>query len=132
MNGFVSKPVAPERLAAVIEAVMINGATDATTVVGWPLLDERVLDLLARDIGDAGANDVVRLFLSVVPRMIDRLEQSFASRGCVLLREVHTLAGAACSVGLLRVGHAAADIELTLAGAEPDGEQLAGCWHCCT
>ena len=99
---------------------------DATTVGGWPLLDERVLGLLANEIGDDGANDVVRLFLTGAPRMIDRLEQSFASRGRVLLREVHTLASAACSVGLLRVGHVAADIERTFASAEPSGVRLAG------
>jgi len=105
---------------------MMDDDAEAATVGGWPILDESVLGLLARDIGEDGANDVVRLFLAGAPRMIDRLERSFASRGRVLLREVHTLASAACSVGLLRVGHAAAEIEQTFADAEPGEDQLAG------
>ena len=44
MDGFVSKPVTAERLAAAIEAVMIAGAVTPTGESVLPLLDERVLD----------------------------------------------------------------------------------------
>lgn len=96
----------------------------AAAAGGLPLLDERVLTLLAEDIGEDGAADVVRLFLTESPRMIDQLEQSSVSRGRALLRDVHTLASAARSVGLLRVGHAAADIEEMLAHEDPGSERL--------
>jgi len=58
--------------------------------------------------------------------MIARLEQAFTTRGRSLLREVHTLASSARSVGLLRVGHAAAALEQAMEGEEPDAERLAG------
>ena len=89
---------------------MMDDDADAATVGGWPLLDERVLGLLAKDLGEDSANDVVRLFLTGAPRMIDRLERSFASPGWVLLR----------------IGCAAADIEQTFADAEPGEDQLVG------
>ncbi len=124
MNGFASKPVTAERLAAEIEAVMTACDADAPVGDEWPLLDERVLGRLAVDIGEDGAADVVRLFLTEAPRMIHRLEQSLVTRGRALLREVHTLASAASSVGLLRVGHAAADIEQSCASNDPDEDRL--------
>jgi hypothetical protein len=124
MDGFVSKPVTAERLAAAIEAVVIVGAVTPTGESVLPLLDERVLDRLADDIGADGAVDVVRLFLAEAPRMISRLEQSSISGGRALVREVHTLASAARSVGLLRVGNTAADIEQAAATQEPDAGEL--------
>jgi len=124
MDGCVSKPVTAERLASAIEdAVRGNGAW--LSRADWPVLDEAVLLRLAGDIGEDGALQVVTLFLAEAPRMIDRLGQSCISPGRALLREVHTLASAARSVGLLRVGHAAADIEHTLGCEEPDAAQLA-------
>ncbi len=117
MDGFVSKPVTAERLAAAIEAVMMPVS---------PLLDPGVLERLAGDIGDDGVADVTRLFLSEAPRTTERLEQAINCRGHKLLREVHTLASTARSVGLLRLGNAAAQIEQTLASEEPTAEQLAG------
>ena len=115
MDGFVSKPVTAERLATAIEAV--------TTPVS-PLLDADVLDQLADDIGADGVADVTRLFLSEAPRTTERLEQAINCRGHKLLREVHTLASTARSVGLLRLGNAAAEIEQTLASEEPAAEHL--------
>lgn len=124
MDGFVSKPVTAERLATAIRTViaarMRDGAGD-----GWPLLDNRVLHHLADDIGGDGAIEVVRLFLTEAPRMVERLEQAAASQGRSLLREVHTLASAARSVGLTQVGHVATDIEKEIAAGEPCAERLA-------
>ena len=68
--------------------------------------------------------DVTRLFLSEAPRTTERLEQAINCRGHKLLREVHTLASTARSVGLLRLGNAAAEIEQTLASEEPAAEHL--------
>ena len=124
MDGFVSKPVTAERLAAAIEAVMMPGSAGPTRTPVSPLLDMGVLDQLAEDIGADGVDDVTLLFLSEAPRTIERLEQSINSRGHKLLREVHTLASTARSVGLLRLGNAAAQIEQTLASEEPAAEQL--------
>jgi CheY-like chemotaxis protein/HPt (histidine-containing phosphotransfer) domain-containing protein len=116
MNGFVSKPVNAERL----EQAMMAAAAQA-----WPLLDERVLRRLADDIGDDGVLEVVRLFIAESPAMIQRLERACTTGGRPLLREVHTLASAARSVGLLRAGHCAGDIEHAMAEASPDPERLA-------
>ena len=80
--------------------------------------------ILADDIGADGVADVTRLFLSEAPRTTERLEQAINCRGHKLLREVHTLASTARSVGLLRLGNAAAEIEQTLASEEPAAEQL--------
>ncbi len=89
-----------------------------------PLLDECTLHRLADDIGSEAVIEAVRLFLAGAPDMINRLEQACANRGSALPREVHSLAGAAGSVGLLRVGHAASDIERMVTRTEPDGETL--------
>ncbi|MEJ0015755.1 MAG: ATP-binding protein [Acetobacteraceae bacterium] len=118
MNAFVSKPAPFEQLAAAIQAVAAAGGQPVAAACARPLLDARVLGLLAEDIGQDGALDVVRLFLTEVPRMIDRLEQALVARGSALLREVHTLASASRSVGLLRLGHEAAEIEEALADGD--------------
>ena len=120
MDAVLSKPIAGEVLRAAIEQVLMNARTE------WPLLDERVLVLLAEDIGEEGVAEVGRLFLFEAPRLIERLERAFLLRGSVLLREMHTLASAARSVGLQRVGHLAADIEHAMAKEEPSPQQLAG------
>ncbi len=118
MNDFVGKPVNAARLAAAIEAVV---ATEDT-----PLFDERVLEGLANDIGPDGVVEVVLLFLTEAPRMTERLEQACTGRSRTLLREVHTLASAARSVGLMQLGQAAADIEQCMAREEPGLERLTG------
>ena len=67
----------------------------------------------------------MRLFLGEAPRVTERLKQASIARGATLLREVHTLASAAGSVGLLRLPQEAADIEHAMANAEPSTERLA-------
>jgi CheY-like chemotaxis protein/HPt (histidine-containing phosphotransfer) domain-containing protein len=124
MDGFVSKPVTADRLAAAIAAVVLRDSVTPTNGRVPPLLDERVLDRLADDIGADGAVDVVRLFLAEAPRMIERLERASISGGRTLVREVHTLASAARSVGLMRVGNTAGDIEQATATREPDAGEL--------
>jgi hypothetical protein len=83
-----------------------------------------VLGVLAEDIGDDGALDVVQLFLAEAPRMGERLELASIDSAGALLREVHTLASCTRSVGLLRVGYLAGEIEHAMAGAKPDPERL--------
>jgi len=56
--------------------------------------------------------------------MADRLERASISGGDALLREVHTLASATRNVGLMRVGHAAAETELSIATGEPGPDRL--------
>jgi HPt (histidine-containing phosphotransfer) domain-containing protein len=86
------------------------------------LLDEAVLHALAADLGEDGLVEVIQLFLTEAPRRADRLENA---AGSALLREVHMLASAARSVGLLRAGHAAASIELAMASTDPGPDQVA-------
>lgn len=125
MDGFVTKPVTAERLAIAIEAAIAPIVPEKAGASEWPLLDDTVLTRLAADIGEDGLVEVVQLFLTEAPRMIDRLEQGTVTGGGALLREVHTLASATRSVGLLRVGHAAADIEQTMATDDCTADQLA-------
>jgi HPt (histidine-containing phosphotransfer) domain-containing protein len=68
--------------------------------------------------------EVVQPFLTEVPRMVDRLERACVTRGCALLREVHTLASSSRTVGLLRVGQTAAGIELAMAIADPSDDRF--------
>jgi len=68
---------------------------------------------------------VATLFLAEAPRMEERLQRSSIDSGGALLREVHTLASCASSVGLLRVGYLAGEIERAMANADPEPEQLA-------
>jgi signal transduction histidine kinase/DNA-binding response OmpR family regulator len=117
MNGFASKPITAERLAAAIDA----GVSPADMS---PALDMRVLAQLAGDIGEDGTLDVVRLFLAEAPRVTERLQRACTARGATLLREVHTLASSARSVGLLKVALAAAAIEHAMASVEPSAERL--------
>jgi CheY-like chemotaxis protein len=126
MDGVVTKPVTAERLADAMRMVVVDGGAppDATPQT-WPLFDDHVLSVLAEDIGDDGALDVAHLFLAEAPRMEQRLEQSCAGSVGALLREVHTLASCARSVGLLRVGYLAGEIERAMANAEPEPERLA-------
>ena len=118
MNGFIGKPVTAERLAAGINAVV--GPADRTS-----LLDEQILAVLADDIGADGTSDVVRLFLAEVPSVRQRLDDASTGRGLALLREVHTLASSARSVGLVQFAQVAADIELTMEKGVPNPEQIA-------
>ena len=131
MNGFVGKPVTAELLAASIVTVMIPGVADAPHARAGHCWTMTVLVGLAPDIGEDGAIDVARLFLAEAPRMITRLEQSSPTPGGLLLREVHTLASATRSVGLLRVGHTAADIEQAMAADERLRIDSAICWIYC-
>jgi signal transduction histidine kinase/CheY-like chemotaxis protein len=126
MDCVVSKPVTTERLADALRMVMadVGVLPDAPPPREWPLFDEQALSVLAEDIGDDGALDVAQLFLAEAPRMAERLERSSIDSGGALLREVHTLASCARSVGLLRVGHLAGAIERAMANAEPEPEQL--------
>jgi signal transduction histidine kinase/DNA-binding response OmpR family regulator len=118
MTGFIGKPVTAERLAAAISTAV--GSADRT-----PLLDERVLTVLNGDIGADGTVDVVELFLAEAPRAMERLQQAMIDRGQALLREAHTLASSARSVGLVQLGQAAADTEQAMAQGQPSSEQLA-------
>ena len=88
------------------------------------MLDDAVLQALAGDIGDDGVLEVVSLFLSEAPAMLDRMERASVTGGRQLLREVHTLASAARNVGLLKVGDAAAEIETSLRSADAAPQHL--------
>jgi signal transduction histidine kinase/AmiR/NasT family two-component response regulator/HPt (histidine-containing phosphotransfer) domain-containing protein len=118
MNGFASKPITADLLAAAIDA-------GVSLVDTSPVLDTRVLAMLAGDIGEDGTLDVVRLFLSEAPRVTERLQRACVVRGATLLREVHTLASAARSVGLVKAAQTAADIEHAMANVEPGADRLA-------
>lgn len=61
--------------------------------------------------------------------MIERLEQALVTVGRPLLRELHTPAGAAYSVGLMPLALAAVDIEQAMASEEPSLASLTNLTH---
>ena len=58
--------------------------------------------------------------------MTERLERAIVASSATLLREMHTLASATRSAGLLQVSQSAADIEHAMASTERRVDQLAG------
>jgi HPt (histidine-containing phosphotransfer) domain-containing protein len=63
--------------------------------------------------------------------MTERLERAIVGSSAMLLREVHTLADATRSVGLLQVSQAAADIEHAMqarSAAPPNSPTFWPCW----
>jgi HPt (histidine-containing phosphotransfer) domain-containing protein len=124
MDGLVSKPVIPERLAAAIRDVIEDCDAAVVSRNELPLFDQQVLHRLADEIGVDGMAEVVELFLAQSPRMSQRLEQAIGIGGSAVLREVHTLASSTRGVGLMRVGHQAAEMELMIATIEPSAQGL--------
>jgi hypothetical protein len=55
MDGFVSKPVTAERLAAAIEEIIVPDEGDAAMIDGCPMLDETMLRRLPALLRDGVA-----------------------------------------------------------------------------
>ncbi|MDR3536489.1 MAG: ATP-binding protein [Acetobacteraceae bacterium] len=142
MNGFVTKPVTAERLAAAIEAataeemrtetspprpqdapeeaapVPLASALPAASPL--QLLDGGFLGRLADDISPAGVIEALGLFREDAPARISVMRASLGRDPARVRREAHALAGASRNIGLDRLGHAAAALQHAVERAEPD------------
>jgi signal transduction histidine kinase/DNA-binding NarL/FixJ family response regulator len=119
MNHFATKPITAARLAEAIATVTVGrvpvdgggGGGGRTNVVENRTFDPAVLDELVRELGTDVAAEVVRMFIDSAIRdiaVIRDLTGQGASADAARL--AHAIATTARSVGLLRVGRAAADL----------------------
>jgi signal transduction histidine kinase/FixJ family two-component response regulator len=126
MDGFVSKPVTAEQLAAAIGRTLAGrpAASPFSVAAQQPLLLVSTLDRLAEEIG-AAASEVVALFLEDAPSHLARMRLAYGQRdAATLLREAHSLTGSARNVGLLRLGDTASRFEAAVRTTEPDPDQF--------
>ena len=110
MNGFASKPITSARLHAEMEKVM--GQTEEYDT---PVLDQGQLAQLASELGMETVTELIGMFLEDSAAQMEAIRANDGDAGLVL-REVHTLTGAARNVGLQRLGDASAALEQALRG----------------
>jgi two-component system sensor histidine kinase TorS len=130
MNGFVAKPVSPERLAKALDSVMQGreGAVylsarqatfpqpDSDPVIG-ALMQENI-----RDFGREKAINIAQLFLEQLPASLDRMQAANAAGNMKeLTKEAHRSKGAAGSFGLSDLATKFSELEHS-AAAERDDE----------
>ncbi|MGE0224405.1 MAG: ATP-binding protein [Acetobacteraceae bacterium] len=123
MDGFVTKPVSAERLAAAIDAALSGDAGPAPAAAPAPetLIDEAFLADLAANIGMDGAVEALGLFLEDGPKRGMLIAQALADGApATLRREAHALAGAARAVGLVRLGQGSSALQKAVEASEPD------------
>ena len=100
MNDFIAKPIKKERLITTIVKALAREAPAATPVPSPEprseapqIVDESALAELTRDIGVAGAGEVLATFETETRDRLRRLAESLEPGA--LLREIHTLKGSA-------------------------------------
>jgi signal transduction histidine kinase/DNA-binding response OmpR family regulator/HPt (histidine-containing phosphotransfer) domain-containing protein len=111
MDGYLSKPIEPAALFAVVEQTGAAGAGPPADVVGHHTFDAVVL--LNRVSGDhALMAEVIRLFLEDLPSRRAAIDAAVAAGDPVALREsAHALKGAAATVTANALAEAAAALE---------------------
>jgi CheY-like chemotaxis protein len=121
MDGYLSKPIDPQMLFAVIEKE--QGASEPTAA---PVtFDEDAL--LKRVAGDAGLmNDVIRLFLDDCPARLAAIKDAVTRRHPEDLRAAaHALKGAAGNLSASALFHSADVLERLAAEARMDAAEAA-------
>jgi signal transduction histidine kinase/DNA-binding response OmpR family regulator len=112
MDGYLSKPVDPKALFAVVESgESVSGPTAAGSVSYAATFD---LEELRRRTGDDDAltGEVIRLFMEDCPLRMDAIRAALAKRRAEDLRtSAHALKGAASYVSAKHVVEAAAELE---------------------
>ena len=125
MDGYLSKPVEPAILFAVVEQGGVGGSA-APVSEGRGIFDEAALrERLGGD--DELMGDVIRLFLDDLPIRLAAIEEAVTARNVDAIRTAaHALKGAAGSLsagGLFDAAH-----RLERAGAESQPESAAASW----
>ena len=112
MDDYISKPIAPQALAAALERCLVAApAAESRRSEGQPVFDRPAL--LARLIGDEDlVEEIIAGFLADMPRQIQKLRELIdqgdaGSAG----GQAHAIKGAAANVGGLALSAAANDME---------------------
>jgi two-component system sensor histidine kinase/response regulator len=114
MDDYVSKPINPMELRAVLDRTMTAARTISPVA---PLVDSTdVLNLSAAMAQIEGNSElfgeIARMFLAQYPRLLAEIHQAFSSSDCaVLTSAVHTLGSSAGQVGAGRALAAARKLE---------------------
>ncbi len=118
MDGYVSKPIEPERLWAVLDSLSPESTRQSVSItpIKTGIVDEAAL--LERCGGDVEMKaEIVRLFLDEYPSSLDALCAAIsACRGEELMAAAHHLKGSAVNFGAGRVVAAAQRLEQLGAG----------------
>ncbi len=126
MDGFVPKPIAPERLTH--EIARVCGGTigqpasaPGDAAVPAEAIDPAALAALDAALGAGTAAEIVAAFLADAPVRLARM-RALAAGGATgpLAREAHALAGSAGTVGLRALAAASRSLETGLAGSAAD------------
>jgi signal transduction histidine kinase/CheY-like chemotaxis protein/HPt (histidine-containing phosphotransfer) domain-containing protein len=128
MTGFVAKPIRKETLlAALLTALGATGTVDASVFAteapdhAEQALDDRSFRRLAEEIGAGGVAELFAMFAAETRARL----RSIAADGldhAGLIREVHSLKGAAAAACAMSLSHRAASIEQGLRGDETSDE----------
>jgi CheY-like chemotaxis protein len=127
MDGYLAKPVDPQRLFAVVEQNDNGSGGILTAVPGPATFDESAL--LKRLSGDRSLMvDVIRVFLEDLPARLAAIQGAVARRHAPELRAAaHELKGAAANLSAGGLFDAASALER--AGAESHLDAAVGAWH---
>jgi signal transduction histidine kinase/DNA-binding response OmpR family regulator len=123
MDLFAAKPITAERLAGLIARALSGRAAQgaAAPPVENRNFDPAILDAMVRDVGPTSTAEIVRAFIEASGRQLADM-QAHAEAGKLpqLTRHASTLARIARNVGLMRLGRAAAELEIAVIAASPD------------
>lgn len=120
MNGFVAKPVSPERLAKALASVsegrhgeVYLSARHATTDTRGRVAGlRRLFRGNIQDLGEAQALDIARLFLKELPQSVSRIEAALEEQDMGgLAKTAHRAKGAAGTFGQIDLAELLAELE---------------------
>jgi len=133
MNGFVAKPVSPERLAKALDSVMQGreGAVYLSARQAALIQPERAPDIDGllqeniRDFGQTKAVSIAQLFLQQLPDSLERMRSACAQCNMKeLAKEAHRSKGAAGSFGLADLAAKLSELEHSAAAGCSDEASL--------
>jgi PAS domain S-box-containing protein len=140
MNDYLSKPVSPKALAGVLEKWLTEKAEDRRDASVAVAVDQTVVDakdsqktttlifdkagFLDRVMGDQDlAREVLDAFCADMPRLIEELAGAVAAgEGPLIVRQAHTIKGAAANVGAETLRGVA--LQMEQAGKADDRETM--------
>ncbi|UWQ24384.1 TMAO reductase system sensor histidine kinase/response regulator TorS [Leisingera aquaemixtae] len=130
MNGFVAKPVSPERLAKALDSVMRGheGAVYLSARHADPDQVDRFASLRqqmeenTQDLGAAQALSIARLFERELPQSLARMRSALETRDlAALAKDAHRAKGAAGAFGQLSLEALLSDLETRAGNGDLSG-----------
>jgi CheY-like chemotaxis protein len=127
MNDFVTKPVTIQRLRTVLEQDAVRGisARGRVAPADSESFDTAFLTQLSDEIGTDGVAEMIRIFLEDAPLHVVEIRRA-AAEGALqkIRREAHGLAGAARTVGLIRLANVAAALHKSCDWSGPETDEI--------